>query len=106
MVCAHEPVADPRISWAARSASVAFEVTVLGVAADRDGHAEFQGAGGYQIVRLQRTSVGITRYLWLMKDVGPRGLSAAVAALIVLGAPFLLLAEAVLSLASKAASHV
>src|SRR5262245_24530127 len=34
MLCAHEPAADPRISWAARSAAAAFDVTVLGFASD------------------------------------------------------------------------
>src|SRR5262245_12834238 len=61
IVCAHEPMADPRISWAARSASIAFEVTVVGFAADNSGHHEVHGTGGYQIVRLQRSSVGISR---------------------------------------------
>src|SRR4051812_22194428 len=68
MVCAHEPSADPRIAWAARSASVAFDVTVLGFAADQSRPHDVQGTS-YQTVRLQRSSAGIIQYLWLMKDV-------------------------------------
>jgi glycosyltransferase involved in cell wall biosynthesis len=102
MICAHEPMADPRISWAARSASAAFKVTVLGFAPDRCDYPDFRGAGDYEIVRLHRNSVGIIRYLWLLKDVPPPALSAVLATLIVLGSPFLAGADAVLSLASKA----
>jgi glycosyltransferase involved in cell wall biosynthesis len=102
IVCAHEPRADPRIWWAARSAAAAFEVTVLGLASDDNDHSDDCGTGEYEIVRLQRSSVGASSYLWLMKDVAPGAASVGLATLIVLGSPFLIMAEATLSLASKA----
>ena len=102
MVCAHEPSADPRIAWAARSASAAFDVTVLGFAADQSCPHDVQDTGGYQTIRLQRSSAGIIRYLWLMKDVVPGTASTVLGILIVLGSPFLLMAEAALWAASNA----
>ena len=101
MVCAHEPSADPRIAWAARSASAAFDVTVLGFAEDQSSPHDVQWTG-YQTVRLQRSSAGIIKYLWLMKDVVPGTASAVLSVLIVLASPFLLMAEAALWAASNA----
>src|SRR5262249_46742618 len=105
MVCAHEPTADPRIDWEASSAARDFDVTVLGLAAENGGHPDVQKPVTYRIIRLQRSSVGMVRYLWLMKDAAPGAASAVLAILIVLGYPLLMLTEAALSFAGKVTGH-
>ena len=72
MLCAHEPTADPRIAWAARSAAAAFDVTVLGFASATTRKSDTQTADGYRVVRLGRTPGSMSRYLWLLKEAATR----------------------------------
>ena len=102
MVCAHEPAADPRISWAARWAASAFDVTVIGFATEA-GDADIRTADEYRIVRLRRGRGSVSRYLWLLKDVATSTQYAVIVLLILIGAPILVMTEVALSLASMAA---
>jgi glycosyltransferase involved in cell wall biosynthesis len=102
MVCAHEPAADPRISWAARWAASAFDVTVIGFAAEAS-DADIRTTDEYRIVRLRRGRGSVGRYLWLLKDVATSTQYAVIVLLILIGAPILLMTEVALSLASMAA---
>src|SRR5262245_50083478 len=106
MLCAHEPTADPRIAWAARSAAAAFDVTVLGFAPDAAPASDTRTAHGYRIVRLPRRPGSASRYLWLLKDVAAGAAYAFLTILAVLGAPVLAIAEAALSVGSSAMRRI
>jgi glycosyltransferase involved in cell wall biosynthesis len=106
MLCAHEPLADPRISWTARSAAAGFDVTVLGFAPEAAIEAATRTAGGYRLVRLRRNLGSMSRYLWLLKDAATGPAYAFLTILAVLGAPILVVIEAALSLASTAMRRI
>jgi len=93
MICAHEPTLDPRIRWEAEAAARRFDLTVLGFNRDDGLAPERDGASGYRIVRLVRPAVSAAYFLWRLKDVLPLGMYIPLAALALLFAPVLLLAE-------------
>lgn len=105
MLCAHEPTADPRIGWAARSAAAAFDVTVLGFASAAT-KSDTQTADGYRVVRLGRTTGSMSRYLWLLKEATTGAVYGFLAIMAVVAAPILFVTEAALALASKATRRV
>jgi glycosyltransferase involved in cell wall biosynthesis len=102
MLCAHEPAADPRIAWAARSAAAAFDVTVLGLASAATRKPDTQTADGYRIVRLGRTTGSMSRYLWLLKEAATGAAYGFLTIMAMVAAPILVMTEAALALASKA----
>jgi glycosyltransferase involved in cell wall biosynthesis len=106
MLCAHEPTADPRIAWAARSAAAAFDVTVLGFASAATRKSDTQTADGYRVVRLGRTTGSMSPYLWLLKEATTGAVYGFLAIMVVIAAPILVVTEAALALASKATRRV
>ena len=93
MICAHEPSLDPRIRWEAEAAARRFDVTVLGFNRDDGPEPARDSGSGYQIVRLVRPAVSAPYFFWRLKDVLPLPMYIPLAALALLLAPVLLLAE-------------
>src|SRR5262245_34583940 len=106
MLCAHEPTADPRVGWAARSAAAAVDVTVLGFASAATRKSDTQTAEGYRIVRLGRTTGSMSRYLWLLKEAATGAAYGFLTIMAMVAAPILVVTEAALALAGKATRRV
>ncbi len=62
MLCAHEPMMDPRVKWAAASAAQSFDVTVLGFNNAADSLPELQQTDGYRLIRLPHHHVSLVAY--------------------------------------------
>lgn len=93
MICAHEPSLDPRIRWEAEAAARRFDVTVLGFNRDDGSAPERDSGNGYRIMRLARPAVSVAYFVWRLKDVLPPAMYITLAALALILAPVLLLAE-------------
>lgn len=62
MLCAHEPTMDPRVKWAAESATASFDVTVLGYSRADGSCPARESLDGYVIERLPHLFVNILRF--------------------------------------------
>lgn len=71
MLCAHDPLVDPRVRWKAEHAAKQFEVTVLGFNKEDGSALPRENLGGYEIVRIERKDCPLSLYFRQLAAVMP-----------------------------------